>query len=120
MQPWTNRRVVVKWTMSLLLVVLIAGHLQTVLAQSWTTRDPRFYSREGVNDYFPPNPGDPDYRWVLLRDNLLLEETGVNDFCLILGPTHSTTDDMDIISLMDTGDNIRDRIQQISTRLGRH
>ena len=26
------------------------------------TRDPRFYSREGVNDYQWPNPGDPDYR----------------------------------------------------------
>lgn len=60
MQAWTNRRVVVKWTVSLLLVIVVAG--QTVFAQSWTTRDPRFYSREGVNDYFPPNPGDPDYR----------------------------------------------------------
>lgn len=30
-----------------------------VLAQ---TRDPRFYSRVGVNDYQWPNPGDPDYR----------------------------------------------------------
>lgn len=26
------------------------------------TRDPRFYSRAGVNDYNWPNPGDPDYR----------------------------------------------------------
>lgn len=25
------------------------------------TRDPRFYSREGV-DYKPPDPGDPNYR----------------------------------------------------------
>lgn len=30
-----------------------------VLAQ---TRDPRFYSRVGVNDFKWPNPGDPDYR----------------------------------------------------------
>lgn len=27
-----------------------------------TTRDPRFYSRPGVHDYFPQDPGDPDYR----------------------------------------------------------
>lgn len=26
-------------------------------------RDPRFYSRPGV-DYNPPNPGDKEYRWV--------------------------------------------------------
>jgi len=29
------------------------------------TRDPRFYSRPGV-DYHWPNPGDPDYRWVII------------------------------------------------------
>ena len=60
MQKWkSNSRSVVKWTV--LLVVLVGG-LQLSLAQSWTTRDPRFYSREGVHDYNPPSPGDPDYR----------------------------------------------------------
>lgn len=50
------------------LIVVIVNNLVTderdgrgigVLAQ---TRDPRFYSRVGVNDYQWPNPGDPDYR----------------------------------------------------------
>lgn len=30
-----------------------------------STRDPRFYSREGDYNYQWPNPGDPEYRWVL-------------------------------------------------------
>ncbi|XP_017462921.1 PREDICTED: uncharacterized protein LOC108356299 isoform X5 [Rhagoletis zephyria] len=32
------------------------------------TRDPRFYSRPGVNDYNWPNPGDPDYRTYIFND----------------------------------------------------
>ncbi|XP_037958142.1 cholinesterase [Teleopsis dalmanni] len=32
------------------------------------TRDPRFYSRVGVNDYQWPNPGDPDYRTYTHND----------------------------------------------------
>ncbi|XP_037823813.1 neuroligin-like protein glit-1 [Lucilia sericata] len=36
-----------------------------VMAQ---TRDPRFYSRVGVNDYQWPNPGDPDYRTYTFND----------------------------------------------------
>lgn len=43
------------------LIVNIVNRLESngVSAQ---TRDPRFYSRVGVNDYQWPNPGDPDYR----------------------------------------------------------
>lgn len=29
------------------------------------TRDPRFYSREGDRNFKWPNPGDPDYRYVI-------------------------------------------------------
>lgn len=39
-------------------IVLLALLPQSIDAQ---TRDPRFYSRVGV-DYQWPNPGDPDYR----------------------------------------------------------
>ncbi|XP_055594157.1 acetylcholinesterase isoform X2 [Uranotaenia lowii] len=34
----------------------------TVCGQFHTTRDPRWYSREGDFNYHLPNPGDPDYR----------------------------------------------------------
>lgn len=64
MQRWQNkshRGTVVKWT-GVLLLVLVAVQFQSAFGQSWTTRDPRFYSREGVNDYNPPSPGDPEYR----------------------------------------------------------
>lgn len=33
-----------------------------VSGQFWTTRDPRYYNREGDFHYKWPNPGDPDYR----------------------------------------------------------
>lgn len=46
----------------LLVTVVLVGQLPIAFAQTWTTRDPRFYSREGVHDYNPPSPGDPDYR----------------------------------------------------------
>lgn len=52
-----------KWTTGLLLlVVFVVGQFDSASGQTWTTRDPRFYSREGVHDYNPPSPGDPDYR----------------------------------------------------------
>lgn len=40
--------------------VLIA--LLPIAIGQYTTRDPRFYSREGDYSYKWPNPGDPDYR----------------------------------------------------------
>ncbi len=36
--------------------------LLPIVVGQWTTRDPRFYSREGDYNYKWPNPGDPDYR----------------------------------------------------------
>ncbi|XP_038110075.1 cholinesterase isoform X1 [Culex quinquefasciatus] len=36
-----------------------------VHGQYYTTRDPRWYSREGDYNYHLPNPGDPDYRSLL-------------------------------------------------------
>lgn len=36
--------------------------LLPIVAGQYTTRDPRFYSREGDYSYKWPNPGDPDYR----------------------------------------------------------
>lgn len=49
---------------SVLFVILIIICVKSAYCQypSYTTRDPRWYSREGVFDYFPPNPGDPDYK----------------------------------------------------------
>lgn len=32
------------------------------VSSQWTTRDPRWYSREGDFKYKWPNPGDPEYR----------------------------------------------------------
>jgi len=46
---------------NLLLCLCIISYFNCVTGQA-ITRDPRFYSREGVFDYNPPNPGDPDYR----------------------------------------------------------
>lgn len=61
MHRWTNYYKVIKWTAALLVICgVVAPPLAR--AQTWTTRDPRFYSREGVHDYNPPSPGDPDYR----------------------------------------------------------
>lgn len=45
-----------KWLLALL-VLIGTCFIQT----RGQTRDPRFYSRPGV-DYHWPNPGDPDYR----------------------------------------------------------
>ncbi|XP_004531688.1 neuroligin-2 isoform X1 [Ceratitis capitata] len=44
---------------------LVLSNLICVKAQ---TRDPRFFSRPGVNDYNWPNPGDPDYRTYIFND----------------------------------------------------
>lgn len=46
-----------RWLLALpLLICACLSHLAEA-----QTRDPRFYSRPGV-DYHWPNPGDPDYR----------------------------------------------------------
>ncbi|XP_067622001.1 neuroligin-like protein glit-1 [Eurosta solidaginis] len=42
--------------------------LATISYTQAQTRDPRFYSRPGVNDYNWPNPGDPDYRTYIFND----------------------------------------------------
>uniref|UniRef100_A0A182TIQ4 Secreted protein n=1 Tax=Anopheles melas TaxID=34690 RepID=A0A182TIQ4_9DIPT len=50
---------------SLLLLVVIVGVASLVGVcdgQYYTTRDPRWYSREGDFNYKIPNPGDPEYR----------------------------------------------------------
>lgn len=36
--------------------------LLPIVVGQYSTRDPRFYSREGDFNYKWPNPGDPDYR----------------------------------------------------------
>lgn len=36
--------------------------LLPIVVGQYSTRDPRFYSREGDLNYKWPNPGDPDYR----------------------------------------------------------
>lgn len=108
MEKWA-----VKWTGVLLLVMVI---VPCGLAQ-WTTRDPRFYSREGVHDYNPPSPGDPEYRWV---SGINIQSVGWANLMIFPGPTPSTTGDMATTSQMDTDDNIRVRIPPISTRRGRH
>lgn len=36
--------------------------LLPIIVGQYSTRDPRFYSREGDFNYKWPNPGDPDYR----------------------------------------------------------
>lgn len=41
------------------LVLLILPYLCEC---QWTTRDPRWYSREGDYNYRWPDPGDPEYR----------------------------------------------------------
>lgn len=46
----------------LIVVLVLYLNITGVSAQ---TRDPRFYSRVGVNDYQWPNPGDPDYRYCI-------------------------------------------------------
>lgn len=43
-------------------ISLVNGQNSYYNHQNWLRdRDPRFYSREGV-DYKPPDPGDPNYR----------------------------------------------------------
>lgn len=43
-------------------ISLVNGQNSYQHHQNWLRdRDPRFYSREGV-DYKPPDPGDPNYR----------------------------------------------------------
>ncbi|XP_037047980.1 cholinesterase isoform X2 [Bradysia coprophila] len=42
--------------------------LLPIVAGQYTTRDPRFYSREGDFTYKWPNPGDPDYRTYTFND----------------------------------------------------
>lgn len=62
-------------------VLLLCATVYVSLAsgQYHTTRDPRWYSREGDYSYHLPNPGDPDYRYgFYLRIYL------VTDNCLIL------------------------------------
>ncbi|XP_030377573.1 acetylcholinesterase [Scaptodrosophila lebanonensis] len=51
------------YVLAILILSWISGEF--VAAQ---TRDPRFYSRPGVNDYNWPNPGDPDYRTYTFND----------------------------------------------------
>lgn len=45
-------------------VLLLSAAICAVNGQYHTTRDPRWYSREGDYNYHLPNPGDPDYRYV--------------------------------------------------------
>lgn len=53
------------WNVSLVIFVSLFGFC---VAQQYSQnpyladRDPRWYSRPGVKDYNPPNPGDKDYR----------------------------------------------------------
>lgn len=46
--------------MTLCCTIVIA--LLPIVFGQYSTRDPRFYSREGDFNYKWPNPGDPDYR----------------------------------------------------------
>lgn len=48
--------------LSFIFLIFVTIVIPNSVSAQWTTRDPRFYSREGVHDYYPPNPGDPDYR----------------------------------------------------------
>lgn len=41
---------------------IVIALLPIAVGQYGSTRDPRFYSREGDLNYKWPNPGDPDYR----------------------------------------------------------
>lgn len=47
-----------KW----ILCAFVALVLPYLCECQFTTRDPRWYSREGDFNYQWPNPGDPDYR----------------------------------------------------------
>lgn len=46
----------ISWFCTIVIVLL------PIVVGQYTTRDPRFYSREGDFNYKWPNPGDPDYR----------------------------------------------------------
>lgn len=50
----TVDRIVMCCTIVIALLPIVVGQ--------YSTRDPRFYSREGDYNYKWPNPGDPDYR----------------------------------------------------------
>uniref|UniRef100_A0A2M4BC65 Putative gliotactin n=1 Tax=Anopheles marajoara TaxID=58244 RepID=A0A2M4BC65_9DIPT len=49
-------------TALLVIACVAAAVLPIVTGQYYTTRDPRWYSREGDFNYKIPNPGEPDYR----------------------------------------------------------
>lgn len=51
-----------KLKISTMLVIAFCLVLSNICGIKAQTRDPRFFSRPGVNDYNWPNPGDPDYR----------------------------------------------------------
>ncbi|XP_055713537.1 cholinesterase [Phlebotomus papatasi] len=59
-----------RWRGLLVLVGVICVLPMGIRAQwdQYTTRDPRFYSRDGVYNYNPPNPGDPEYRTYTYND----------------------------------------------------
>lgn len=45
--------------------ILCLAALPCMIECQFSTRDPRWYSREGDYNYQWPNPGDPEYRWEL-------------------------------------------------------
>lgn len=57
-----------RWNVNLVILlslsgcVVLGGAQQNPLNPLFPERDPRWYSRPGVKDYNPPNPGDKDYR----------------------------------------------------------
>lgn len=61
-----------RWNANLMLLLSICGLVALCEAEAQqysqndnpllADRDPRWYSRPGVKDYNPPNPGDKDYR----------------------------------------------------------
>uniref|UniRef100_A0A1B0EU02 Carboxylesterase type B domain-containing protein n=1 Tax=Lutzomyia longipalpis TaxID=7200 RepID=A0A1B0EU02_LUTLO len=65
-----QKRISVRWR-GLAVIVGVMCVLPVGIRAQWdqyTTRDPRFYSRDGVNNYNPPNPGDPEYRTYTYND----------------------------------------------------
>lgn len=58
-----------KWNANLIFLLSLSACVEFNFAQQQypqnpylADRDPRWYSRPGVKDYNPPNPGDKDYR----------------------------------------------------------
>lgn len=84
-------------------IILLQSLPQSIDAQ---TRDPRFYSRVGV-DYQWPNPGDPDYRWV--KAHSIPKYRPIKN-AIFAEHTHSTIVAMDTISQMDMALIIRAEI----------